>query len=201
MSGPDESDFQVLIVCKANHCRSPLAEHLLRAELGYRDLPWTVSSAGTRARPGQPMHPSAARILAGRDIDARTWTSRRLTAEMVQRADLVLTADEEQRGTIARLVPTALPRSFTLLQFGYLSASVPPPASTGAEYGRQLLERVQEVRGFMQPLRRPERDLPDPMGQSYLKFRRCAGAVERAVDEMLSGAPIRDWRWPSTATA
>jgi len=44
-----EPSFGVLFVCTANHCRSPIAEHLLRRELASRDLDWSVASAGTRA--------------------------------------------------------------------------------------------------------------------------------------------------------
>jgi len=194
--------FHVVFVCRANHCRSPLAEFLLRAELSARDVDWTVSSAGTRVRPGQPMHPSAARILARHNLDTSAWTSRVITRQIIDTADLLLTADEEQRGAIARLTPTALPRTFTILQYAYLSAFVTRPGVLASEsYGSQLLERVNEVRGAVQPMPHSERDLADPMGQSPLKFRRCAATIERAVEQILGGLPSTDWQWPSTASS
>ena len=52
---------EVLVVCTANICRSPMAEALLRAWLSHHaptvaaDV--AVASAGVRARPGDPAAP------------------------------------------------------------------------------------------------------------------------------------------------
>jgi protein-tyrosine phosphatase len=189
--------FTVLIVCSANHCRSPLAEQLLRAKCAIRDLDWDVSSAGTSARPGQPMHASAARILTKRGIDSSRWRSRIIVRDMIAASHLVLTAGEEHRAIIARLAPGALARTFTLLQFAYLARGMPQAVRN---YGPELLAHVAEARGRVQPMSEFDRDLADPMGHSFVKFRKCASTIDQALDQILSGAPIRRWTMPPSVT-
>lgn len=190
MAGSDPTPFTVLLVCRANHCRSPMAEFLLRGQLEQRGLGWAVSSTGTHARSGLPMHPSVARLLARRGFDTADWTSRAMEVDSVEGADLVLTAADEQRASIARLVPTAMTRTFTLLQFAHLSTFVPAwSAASAADFGPRLLDDVSAVRGTVQPMPVDERDVADPMGQSARKFRKCAAVIEGAWQQILSGAP------------
>jgi protein-tyrosine phosphatase len=194
LSDTEAASLSVLLVCTANHCRSPMAEFLMRAQLSVRDLDWNVSSAGTRAQQGVPIHPTAERILAKRGLVTGDWSSRALTAQQVEDADLILTAAEEHRGVVAKLNPTAMSRTFTLLQFAHLVSAMPMPAAVKPrDYGRVLLTGVAELRGFVQPMPRAERDLPDPMGQSSFRFRRCAAAIDRALDQILVGVPPLRW--------
>lgn len=191
MAESDPRPFAVLFVCRANHCRSPLAEFLLRNEVEQRGLGWSVSSAGTHARAGQPMHPSVARLLTGRGLDTADWTSRAMDLASIEGADLVLTAAEEQRAAIARLAPTAMTRTFTLLQFAHLTTFVSTRSAVSApDFGPRLLDDVSAVRGTVQPMPEDERDVADPMGQSARSFRRCAAVIERAWQQILSCAPV-----------
>lgn len=194
MSDTEAASLSVLLVCTANHCRSPMAEFLMRAQLSVRELDWTVRSAGTRAQPGVPIHPTAERILSKRGLVTGDWTSRALTTQQIEDADLILTAAEEHRGVVAKLTPTAMSRTFTLLQFAHLVSALPMPVAVPPQdYGRVLLTGVSGLRGLVQPMPRSERDLPDPMGQSSFRFRRCARAIDRALDRILVG--VRPLRW------
>jgi len=55
--------FRVLHVCTGNICRSPMAEHLMRAglqqRLGGGAAAFEVASAGTMGFAGEPMQPYA----------------------------------------------------------------------------------------------------------------------------------------------
>ncbi|MDR1766960.1 MAG: low molecular weight phosphotyrosine protein phosphatase, partial [Propionibacteriaceae bacterium] len=53
--------FQVLTICHGNICRSPAAQYLLREALDER---YAVSSAGTAAVVGWPVHETIAALLA-----------------------------------------------------------------------------------------------------------------------------------------
>src|SRR4051812_22131637 len=96
---------RLLVVCHANLCRSPMIERLARQALAKRlgdpagggQVPTVeVTSAGTHAEPGWDMHPFAGEVLRERGADVTDFASRRLTAELVAGADLVLTAARPQ---------------------------------------------------------------------------------------------------------
>ncbi|MGZ6792782.1 MAG: arsenate-mycothiol transferase ArsC, partial [Mycobacteriales bacterium] len=80
--------FRVLHVCTGNICRSPLAEHLMRAGLEQRLGPaaavFEIGSAGTLGRPGMPMEPYALSTLAAYRVDGSAFGARPLVAELVE---------------------------------------------------------------------------------------------------------------------
>lgn len=81
----------ILIVCTANICRSPVVEALLRERLkqkGYGD--WQVASAGTWALNGQPASHFSVEVLAERRLDISQHRSTSISPDLVTWADLVL---------------------------------------------------------------------------------------------------------------
>jgi protein-tyrosine-phosphatase len=90
------SPFRVLFVCTANICRSPFLQLCARDRLGSPTLEFT--SAGTHGVDGLPMSDemaAEARVTWG--LDTNGFRSRRLTAGILSRADLVLTAERRHR--------------------------------------------------------------------------------------------------------
>ena len=88
-----------LFVCTGNTCRSPMAQGLARNVLSDQlDIPCerlsakghTILSAGVAAANGAPASLGAVEALAHRGIDIRGHKSQALTAQLVQRADLIL---------------------------------------------------------------------------------------------------------------
>lgn len=183
----------VLIVCQANLCRSPMAEYLAREllvqRLGGDGAGVPISSAGTHAAPGYPMHPHAARLTAERGTDPESFRSRPLHAEQLRVAGLILTATRAQRAACVALAPSALRRTFTLRQFARLaSAAVDQgwPAPDGQRPPAQRLATAvaaaSRARAGLQPPAQPnEEDLTDPVGQPIEEFRRCVRDIERAL--------------------
>ncbi|MEC3958793.1 low molecular weight phosphatase family protein [Nocardia sp. CDC153] len=109
--------MHVLFVCSGNVCRSVIAERLtlaVAAEHGLQEL--SAESAGVRALVGFPVEPLAAQTIVGLGGNADNFKARRLKADMVHRADLVLTMTDKIRDQVRDLVPEALPRTFTLLE-------------------------------------------------------------------------------------
>jgi len=181
--------FRVLFVCTANHCRSPIAEQLLRyavsEKFGSTD-PWAVESAGTDIPGPWPLHEFAAAVLAERIPEVADHVSTSLDAATVRSADLVLTATRRHRSVVASTVPAAIGRSFTILQFARLCAEVSPiTGDDPGELGRQLVIEAKLARSTLQPVPGDQDDLPDPIGQPIAQFRICADRVQAAVDAIL----------------
>lgn len=114
--GESEGPFRILIVCTANICRSPMAEHLLRMALD-QDSRIEVTSAGTRGFDNAPMDPPAAAQLRRLGGDPTGFRSRPLTDQMCELADLILAATRGHRSAVLARVPRALRRTFTLPEF------------------------------------------------------------------------------------
>lgn len=102
---------QILVLCEGNHCRSPMAEALLRHALGPG---FTVQSAGLRALQGQPAHEDAQRLMTAQGLDITAFRGRQLTQEMALGADLILVMDEAQKEACEDLVPSVRGRVFLL---------------------------------------------------------------------------------------
>lgn len=185
---------RILVVCTANICRSPSAGLLLTEGLaGTTAGPVTaVSSAGTSARPGLGLCPVAGAHLpegaASAELIDTHW-SRPLVPELIDKADLVLTAARAHRGAVTRARPNALDRTFTLREAPSLAAGVAeryasgglddapplPPPSEAEKRLRWLIGEMHHVRGAIGRLappepatrrrwwRRPEPDAPHPL--------------------------------------
>ena len=82
---------EILTVCTANICRSPVVEAILRDRLVAEGLTeWRVRSAGTWAMNGQPPSRFSREIMAERGLDISNHTSQEITDELLKEADLVL---------------------------------------------------------------------------------------------------------------
>ena len=183
----EESRFRLLMVCTFNHCRSPLAEHLLRQAIQDRGLNhWAVESAGVYARDGLTAHPYVREILAERGMDTKEWRSQLVRREQIARADLILTAEVEHASALVRRFPEALRRTFPLLPFAAWLRQAEPEADESRRGARDaLIRRALEGRAHSQPLPRQDQDLADPMGQSIKHFRECENRIQEALDLIL----------------
>lgn len=174
--------FRVLVVCTGNICRSPIAEHLLRAA-GV-----TVSSAGARALAGQPMSGPALDVLAARGIDGSAFRARQLTAELVADADLVLGASREHRAAAVTLVPRAAVRTFTIREFDRLLSGVDAAdlPTEQVERAAALVRGAAGQRGLIRPTRPEDDDVADPYGGPAAGYPPCADLIEASLQRWLT---------------
>ncbi len=104
----------------------------------------------------------------------------------INRADLVLTAARRHRSSVVSMVPSALGRTFTILQFARLCAQVAPiVADDPGELGRQLVVQAKLARSSLQPVPVELDDLADPMGRGVEDFRVCADELQVAIEQIL----------------
>lgn len=102
---------RILVLCEGNHCRSPLAEALLRNSLGPA---FTVGSAGLGALVGHPAHEESCRIAEDQGLDLKAHRGRSFSPELALSTDLILVMDLAQKAACEALVPSARGRVFLL---------------------------------------------------------------------------------------
>jgi protein-tyrosine phosphatase len=182
---PPEADpggFGLLFVCTGNLYRSPIAERLLAARLGPRACGFAIGSAGTRALPGTVLTGPTALVIGELGGSAEEFASRRLTAELVAAADLVLGLAREHREAVVRLRPAALRRCFTLEEFVRLA--------DGSDGGpRAAVVRAAAARGATAPAH--DEDIADPDGRPVEELRHCAERIDRAVRGLAAILTVR----------
>ncbi|WP_186526123.1 hypothetical protein [Leekyejoonella antrihumi] len=179
----------ILIVREGNVGASPRLARLLAAQLG--DTGITVHGAEVDALGGSAIVRLTARLLLGRRPGAEPggMGPRRLTAEMVQRADLVLCATREVRTTVVRLEPRGLRYTFTVLDFADIAARLasdplrqePADSRTGGSVVRLLVEAAIEHRHDVRARLRDEPDLIDPGGFRSHDFASVADRLDAAA--------------------
>jgi len=183
----------ILHVCTGNLCRSPMAERLmdagLRARYGRIADTVVVSSAGTSALVGEPIHPLAAAELAKRGVSAHGFRARLLEPDAAYRADLVLTATREHRDRIIAGDPGLLGRVFTWRELAWLVDRL----GNTIVRGEHLTDRVRNLpraaglrRSYLRPPPPAEFDVVDPMGGTEQDFKQAAAEIEDAVATILA---------------
>jgi low molecular weight protein-tyrosine phosphatase len=186
--------FQILVVCLGNVCRSPLAEHLLRMRfeqmLGDGASAVRVSSAGVRALVGDPMNECSAAELRRLGGDPDGFVSSQVTIARATEADLVLTATRDLRSRVLEEAPRALKRTFTIREFAALASD--GPARRQVSGATDLVAQAASARGSAQIL---EYDVPDPIGKSAEVHHEVAEMLDAdcaAVARAVVGAILSD---------
>lgn len=120
----------ILFVCRANVCRSAVAEFAASERLTNTGL--RISSAGTDGVNGQKICERASDFVAERPNGREfAWHHRatRLTAAALARTALIVTATPRERSVVARLDPGARSRTFTMIELERLLSILPPTAA------------------------------------------------------------------------
>lgn len=164
--------LSVLFICTANICRSPYME-LRAASLLLPDGPATIelASAGTHGFRNRGVDETMAGVLTERGVSGEriaAFRSRPLTRELVEAADLVLTAESSHRAFVLEEAPGAFRKVFTLGQFADTVARVDP-----AVVGPDLVAFA----GHRRAAADPKHEISDP-------FSRGRAAANRAADQI-----------------
>jgi protein-tyrosine phosphatase len=208
--------MSVLFVCHANLCRSPMTERLVEVAVARRladavDRPAVplgglrFTSAGTHAIAGDPMHPHSARTLLEYGASTRPFASRVADQTLLAGADLVLTANRQQRAHCVGLAPATVRRTFTLREFARLCGAVDRrelPAGSPATRMRALVRAAAAARAGFQPAAANDDDLADPVRLGLDAFLACGRTVLAALDAIIDPvipAPAANGRAPSPA--
>jgi sulfate adenylyltransferase len=165
-AGSTSEPLHVLFVCTANICRSPFMEQTARALADKARI--TFASTGTHGLVSQPMNPEMAATLGTNDPEFR---SQAMTRDLVDRADLILTAESSHRTFVMEEHPHALRKVFTLGQFARVAQAEP------GLRGRALIEAA----GNGRTPTLPDDDIDDP----YRRGNTAARAAAAKMSAML----------------
>ena len=165
---PVSKPLHVLFVCTANICRSPYLE-LTARRLAGREAAVRFSSAGTHGFVDGAMDDEMTRLLDGHETELGAFRSRPLTAELIDAADLVLTAEHVHRQFILDDHPVAFRKVFTLGQFAEVVRTA--DAALG---GHELIAYAGEHRGPADPAL----DVTDPYQRGPEAARACAARLD-----------------------
>jgi protein-tyrosine phosphatase len=182
----------ILAVCTGNVCRSPLAEAFLRSALRHRfgDRAPSVASAGTAGWAGHGAQPYSVTAAAERGADVSKHAARVLDAAMVREAALVVAMGTDHRDAVARMVPEARSRTFTLKELVRLLEAHPGDPNLLLEPRERLAEEVGRADAHRpHGLRRHPRDqdVADPLGMSLETYRAVAWELDEWCRRLADG--------------
>ena len=148
---------QILFVCTANVCRSPMAEAIFNALAEERGLPYWAASAGVAALEGEDITPNARAALEEVGIYTREHRARQVGEAMLGEADLVLAMGPQHVATLRRRFEGLTERVYALPEY---ALGAPPEEGIPDPYGqtmtafrasvRQLLEYTEALVGRLE---------------------------------------------------
>jgi protein-tyrosine phosphatase len=193
-----ESPFRVVVVSAADISRGPAVQHILRTHLQSlgTDGEIVLTSAGTTATSGEPIHPYTARALTELSADPTGHLAHQVTERRLVQADLILAVSREQRRRAADLRPAVRPRAFTVVEFARLVVAVAEPVRDP----RELVADLAGMRSSVRPVDAGEDDLDDPTSGSYRDHERVVRRVDHAVRD-ISRVLSASFPTPSTGRA
>ena len=168
--------FNVLALCTANICRSPMMEMSLR-RLTAADGDVTVASAGSRGSDGRPADPVTATVASEFGLDLSSHQSQPLTAEVIDGADLIVVAEMDHLLAVIDKRPQAFAKTFLLLELASVAGPRLPSESLNEwvarhHEGRTPSAVMKSSTAF---------GLTDPYKQGDAKIRKAAQQVVDAT--------------------
>jgi protein-tyrosine-phosphatase len=107
----------ILIICKGNICRSPLAEAYLKHVLAMQMQRITVDSAGLETSVGRPAHNFAKAVGQVEGLKLDSHETRPLLKDHIEKADLIVVMEYAHHYRLLKLFPHARDKVFLLRQF------------------------------------------------------------------------------------
>jgi protein-tyrosine phosphatase len=170
----------ILLVCRANLCRSPSAEVMLSRALAGANVEATVASAGMQVREDQSAPEDFVDLALIRGIDLRGHRPTAFRPELGTSADLVLTMSRDLLRSMVVETPAVWPRAFTLLELVRRGTTVSPPEAGDTLASWVARAHAARDRAELLSLDLVD-DLRDPMVEQSESNEEMFGELERAT--------------------
>ncbi len=141
-----ESSFQkpqILFVCTANICRSPMAEYYLKGSIKKNDLAFSVRSAGF-FNSGFQISENSREVLKEIGIDASGHSSTQINEELISESWLILTMTKQHKSHLLEYFPNAENKVFTLSEYAGFKSDIDDPYGMEIFYYRETFENIKE---------------------------------------------------------
>ena len=94
----------IIFVCTGNTCRSPMAEAIAKSLCKYKDI--NILSRGLSVYNSVSINENAKKVLLDNNINLSSHTSKPLTIEEFENADLILTMEKEHKNILTQFNKT-----------------------------------------------------------------------------------------------
>ena len=134
----------VLFVCRANQCRSPMAEVLFR-EIHAREgnlAGWRIESAGTWALEGHPADKGAQKAMLELGLTMIQHRTRMVSHELLQQFDLILTMEQGQKEALRVEFPGLASRIYMLSEMVGEKVDIADPIGGKSQDYREAIEAI-----------------------------------------------------------
>jgi protein-tyrosine phosphatase len=164
-----------------------LLRHGLAQRLGADDASrFDVTSAGTSALVGDPIHDVPERLLVAAGADGDGFAATQLDEAGIHAADLILAMTRGHRADIATTAPGCIRRLFTLREFARLTQGASVDATDPVERARALVTYAAEHRGENPPSHPGDDDVGDPYGGPDAGYRRSFDLIAEPVGAIVA---------------
>lgn len=177
---------KLLLVCSGNTCRSPMAQGLLLkyiADLQAKGIliGYDVLSAGLYTIDGLPATPEALRVMLLEGIDISKHRSKQIDADLMEKADLILTMTSRHSEELGKQYPEKRHRIFSVGEFiGESAKEISDPYGRGE---KAYLDSLQEIKGVLrQIIARASQEVSNEKPARGERMRIAIGSDHAGVD-------------------
>ena len=175
--------YSILVLCRANLCRSPAAEVMLNRALAAGDVDSKVLSAGMEVEVNQVAPEGFIELALHRGIDLRGHPQVVYTPDVGEDSDLVLVMTRDLLRALVVETPSLWPKSFTLLEIVRRGGSLEPPRPDDTLEG--WLARVHATRDRGELLGTdPIDDIHEPQSDTLEGNEAMFGQLDRSTRQL-----------------